>query len=37
MFLPRAVRQAKLLNTPSNMFKLQIAIDTISCDFLLPT
>lgn len=30
MFLPRAVRLAKLLDILSEMFKPQIAIDTIS-------
>lgn len=34
MFLPGAVRQAKLLNILSNMFKPQIPKDTISHVFL---
>lgn len=34
MFLPRAVRQAKLLDTLSNTFKPQMAIDTMSSVFL---
>lgn len=34
MFLPGAVRQAKLLNILLNMFKPQIATDTIFHVFL---
>lgn len=34
MFLPKAVRLAKLLDILSEMLKPQIAIDTISCVFL---